>query len=190
MSSKNPTVKTADRRFRKKAVLYQTALSASQTGKLSLKATSVSVLSLPWGERCRRTATDEGQLHFQFKILNNSAIPFPISHLAFPFGESGEHPRADRGQILIFPYLSLPPRGAFLAELLFKAASAARCRRTATDEGRPLLRTSFLYPVFAIAKIGKNCQPPRGFPLPEKNSVIFIFFGKNVQPLRGFPLPT
>ena len=28
--------------------------------------------------------TNEGQLHFRFKILNNSTIPFPISHLAFP----------------------------------------------------------------------------------------------------------
>ena len=38
-------------------------------GKLSLKGTSVSVLSLPLGgERCRRTATDEGLLHFRFKI--------------------------------------------------------------------------------------------------------------------------
>ena len=50
----------------------------------------------------------EGQLHFRFKLLNNSAIPFPIFPLAFPFGESGEPPRGDRG-LLKYPLLpSLP----------------------------------------------------------------------------------
>ena len=64
--------------------------------------------AFPLGGRCRRTATDEGQLHFRFKILNNRATPFPIFPLAFPFGESGEPPRADRG-LLKYPLLpSLP----------------------------------------------------------------------------------
>ena len=112
---------------------------------------------------------------FIFLIFTFDAIScFPLfrffswwwkSEKTYGSGESGELWRADRGPIKILPYLSLPPRGAFLAELPFKAASAAWCRRTATNEGRPLLRTAFLYPVFAIAKIAKNVQLPRGFPL-------------------------
>ena len=45
-------------------------------------------IAFPPGGRCRRTATDEGQPNFRFKMLNNSAIPFSISPLAFSFGES------------------------------------------------------------------------------------------------------
>ena len=40
---------------------------------------------LPLGGKLSLKATDEGQLHFRFKILNNSAIPFSIFSLAFPF---------------------------------------------------------------------------------------------------------
>ena len=40
---------------------------------------------LPLGGKLSLKATDEGQLHFRFKILNYSAIPFSIFPLAFPF---------------------------------------------------------------------------------------------------------
>jgi hypothetical protein len=45
--------------------------------------------------------------------------------------------------------------------------------------------------VFAIGKIGKNCQPLCGFPsCLKKNSANFIFFGKKGNPClrQGFPL--
>ena len=41
---------------------------------------------LPLGGRLLAKQGGEGQLHFRFKILNNSAIPFSIFPLAFPFG--------------------------------------------------------------------------------------------------------
>ena len=53
----------------------------------------------------------EGQPNFRFKMLNNSVIPFPIFPLAspcFPFGESGEQPRADRGLLKFSLLPSLP----------------------------------------------------------------------------------
>ena len=39
---------------------------------------------LPLGGRLLAKQGGEGLLHFRFKILNNSAIPFPIFPLAFP----------------------------------------------------------------------------------------------------------
>ena len=39
---------------------------------------------LPLGGRLLAKQGGEGQLHFRFKILNNSTIPFPIFPLASP----------------------------------------------------------------------------------------------------------
>ena len=58
------------------------ASSCSRTMRQKLSAAS----RLPLGGRLLAKQGGEGQLHFRFKILNNSAIPFSIFPLAFPFG--------------------------------------------------------------------------------------------------------
>ena len=83
------------------------------------------------------------------------------------------------------PLFLASPLGAFLAELPFKAASAACCRRQPTEEVEschvlsrrfaPLSpkgesknfdgNKAFPLPILATAKISKNCQALRAFPL-------------------------
>ena len=57
------------------------ASSCSRTMRQKLSAAS----RLPLGGRLLAKQGGEGQLHFRFKILNNSAIPFSIFPLAFLF---------------------------------------------------------------------------------------------------------
>ena len=108
--------------------------------------------------------------------------------------------------VAVFCY---PIGGAFLAELPFKAASAAWCRRTATNEGRPLLRTGFPLHCFFYCKTSKivclvsrlplasSCLRTmrqkssafKAFPLSEKKFSELHFFGKNAKPCLTSRLP-
>ena len=63
----------------------------------------------------------------------------------------------------MFSRFAASPWGAFLAELPFKAASAAWCRRTATNEGRTLFLLKFLN---KAAKLDSLASPP--FPCVKK----------------------
>ena len=92
-------------------------------------------------------------------MLNNSVIPFPIFPLAFPFGERGEHPRADRG-LLKFPLLpSLP-----LARLPLKC-SFGNPKRKAPKTNYP--QNNIINPQTGVAVFQ---------PLPSLYSLCFVIF--------------
>ena len=85
---------------------------------------------LPLGGRLLAKQGGEGQPHFRFIILNNSAILIPISPLAFPSGESGEHLRADRGLLKFLPSSNPSPCQATARISLSVPQSAKRRKRT------------------------------------------------------------